>query len=110
MHSFQWIIDKEATTTSSGSKHEECSVCHYKKEAVVIPAIGNSNMEKPGDNTSGSDTEDSSESKPSQADDNAPRTGDTGNLWLWILAISVTGMGATLANYKKRNYPEKGKK
>lgn len=30
-HSFQWVIDKEATAAGKGSKHEECSVCGYKK-------------------------------------------------------------------------------
>lgn len=39
-HNFKWIIDKEATATEKGSKHEECTVCGYKKAAVDIPAIG----------------------------------------------------------------------
>ena len=38
-HSFQWIVDKEATKTEKGSKHEECTVCGYKNEAVEIPTI-----------------------------------------------------------------------
>ena len=39
-HSFQWVIDKNATATEKGSKHEECSVCGYKKDAVEIQATG----------------------------------------------------------------------
>ena len=39
-HSFQEIIDLEPTADTTGLKHEECSICHYKKEAVVIPATG----------------------------------------------------------------------
>lgn len=39
-HTFQWVTDKEATETENGSKHEECSVCGYKKAAIEIPAIG----------------------------------------------------------------------
>ncbi|MFR4482226.1 MAG: DUF5695 domain-containing protein [[Clostridium] leptum] len=39
-HSFEWIIDREATATEDGSKHEECSVCGYAKEPVRIPATG----------------------------------------------------------------------
>ncbi len=35
-HSFQWITDKEATETELGRKHEECSVCHYKKPAIDV--------------------------------------------------------------------------
>ncbi|MGI6070591.1 MAG: LPXTG cell wall anchor domain-containing protein [Blautia sp.] len=40
-HTFGWITDKEATTTVEGSRHEECTVCHYKKDAVAIPVIVN---------------------------------------------------------------------
>ena len=38
-HDFKWVIDKEATTTSEGLKHEECSVCGYKKDGVAIPVL-----------------------------------------------------------------------
>ena len=38
-HTFQWVIDREATTAEKGEKHEECTVCGYKKEAVEIPVI-----------------------------------------------------------------------
>ena len=36
-HSFTWIIDKAATATEKGSKHEQCTVCNYAKTAVEIP-------------------------------------------------------------------------
>lgn len=36
-HTFKQIIDKEATATEKGSKHDECTVCGYKKAAVDIP-------------------------------------------------------------------------
>ena len=35
-HAFEWKIDKEATVTEAGAKHEECKVCGYKKAAVAI--------------------------------------------------------------------------
>ena len=38
-HSFKEIIDKVATETEEGSKHEECTVCAYKKAAVAIPKV-----------------------------------------------------------------------
>lgn len=41
-HRYEWVIDKEATATEKGSKHEECKVCHDKKAAVEIPATGGS--------------------------------------------------------------------
>lgn len=37
-HTFEWVIDKEATETNAGSKHERCTVCGYEKAAVEIPA------------------------------------------------------------------------
>lgn len=45
-HTFKWVIDKEATGTEKGSKHEECKVCKYKKAIIEIPAKGT----KPNDN------------------------------------------------------------
>lgn len=37
-HGFVWIIDKPATTGEAGIKHEECSVCGYKRgENTKIP-------------------------------------------------------------------------
>lgn len=34
-----WIIDKQPTTTSEGSKHTECVHCHEKLETVVIEKL-----------------------------------------------------------------------
>ena len=50
-HEFKWVVDKEATTTEKGSKHEECTVCGYKKAAVEIPVIENGTTD--GDQNSG---------------------------------------------------------
>ena len=49
VHDFKWVVDKEATATQKGSKHEECKVCGYKKAAVEIPATGSTT--KPTDPT-----------------------------------------------------------
>ena len=38
-HAFEWKIDKEATVTEAGAKHEECKVCGYKKAAVAIDKL-----------------------------------------------------------------------
>lgn len=39
-HSYEWVTDKEATESESGVKHEECSVCHAKRnENTEIPKI-----------------------------------------------------------------------
>lgn len=39
-HGFEWKIDKAPTATEAGSKHQECTVCGYKRTAVEIPAYG----------------------------------------------------------------------
>lgn len=74
-HTFKWVTDKEATATEKGSKHEECTVCGYKKAAVEIPATG-----------SGSGSA-SQPTKPGSI--GSPQTGDSSSvLWLAILCIS----------------------
>ena len=74
-HTFKWVNDKEATATEKGSKHEECSVCGYKKAAIEIPATG-----------SGSGSA-SQPTKPGST--GSPQTGDSSSvLWLAILCIS----------------------
>ena len=39
-HTFKWMVDKAATRTQTGLKHEECTVCHYKRnENTEIPVL-----------------------------------------------------------------------
>lgn len=38
-HAMTWVIDKEATVTQTGLKHEECAVCGYKGEQVTIDKV-----------------------------------------------------------------------
>ena len=39
-HTFVWKVDKAATETQTGLKHEECTVCSYKRsENTEIPAL-----------------------------------------------------------------------
>ena len=90
-HSFKWVIDKEATATARGSKHEECTVCGYKKAAVEIPATG-------------------SAAKPSDQPDNlgnttSPKTGDSSNPVLWSALLFISGgavIGTTVVSRKKK--------
>ena len=48
-HTFVWMVDKAATRTQTGLKHEECTVCHYKRnENTEIPVLsGHSPATKP---------------------------------------------------------------
>lgn len=76
-HTLKWVIDKEATATEKGSKHQECSVCGYKSAAVDIPATGSTTI---------------------------PETGDSSNMALWIavLAASACGLCGMLLYGRKR--------
>ena len=90
-HTFKWVTDKEATATEKGSKHEECSVCGYKKAAAEIPATG-----------SGSGSA-SQPTKPGST--GSPQTGDSSSvLWLAILCISgVLGVLGIAGRKKSKN-------
>ena len=77
-HTFVWKVDKAATKTQTGQKHEECTVCSYKRsENTVIPK-----------------------------DSGFPPTGDTSNLMLWIALLLASGgvlTGLTVFVKRKRH-------
>ena len=84
-HTFMWVVDKEATATEKGSKHEECSVCGYKKAAVEIPATAP---------TAGS------------GNITAPKTGDDSNPMAWVALLFISGgilTGVTVLRRKKNS-------
>ena len=90
-HDFKWVVDKEATATKKGSKHEECKVCGYKKAAVEIPVTGTPT--EPG--------------KPTGPD--SPQTGDNSNMILWIALLFISGgavIGITAYSKKKKENAE----
>lgn len=84
-HTYEWVIDKEATATEKGSKHEECKVCHDKKAAVEIPATG------------------------TPTDPQSPQTGDNSMMGLWIALLFVSGAGVvgTTVYGRKKKYSVK---
>ena len=92
-HTFEWVIDKEATATEKGSKHEKCTVCGYEKAAVEIPATGTpSDTDTPGGD---------------QIDDTtSPETGDDSNIALWIAVMLAAGaaLTGTAVYSRKRKY------
>ena len=89
-HDFKWVVDKEATATKKGSKHEECKVCGYKKAAVEIPATGSTT--KPTDPT---------QTNPSPGAE-SPKTGDNNNLMLWIALLFISGGACTALTVKRK--------
>ena len=106
-HNFKWIVDKEATTTEKGSKHEECTVCGYKKTAVDIPAIGfgsssDDEANKPTNTVSSESS--SADQLNNTANTASPKTGNSGNIILWIALLFVSGgvfIAATAVDRKK---------
>lgn len=88
-HTFKWVTDKEATATEKGSKHEECTVCGYKRsENTVIDKL-------PGSGSTGNTgSGDNSTHKPGKNDSgNSPQTGDS-SLIGWLAALLVSGSAA----------------
>ena len=106
-HNFKWIVDKEATTAEKGSKHEECTVCGYKKTAVDIPAIGfgsssDDEANKPTNTVSSESS--SADQLNNTANTASPKTGNSGNIILWIALLFVSGgvfIAATAVDRKK---------
>ena len=89
-HTFKWVTDKEATATEKGSKHEECSVCGYKKATVEIPATG-----------SGSGSA-SQPTRPGSTD--SPQTGDSSSV-LWLAILCISGVLGVLGVAGKKKMP-----
>lgn len=107
-HNFKWIVDKEATATEKGSKHEECTVCGYKKTAVDIPAIGfgNSSDDEANKPTNTVSSESSSADQTNKPINTAsPKTGNTDYMILWIVLLIAGGgafITATAVDRKKK--------
>lgn len=107
-HNFKWIVDKEATTAEKGSKHEECTVCGYKKAAVDIPVtdFGNSSDDQPNKPINTASSESSSADQTNKPINTAsPKTGNTDNMILWIVLLIAGGgafITATAVDRKKK--------
>jgi hypothetical protein len=107
-HTFKQIIDKEATATEKGSKHEECTVCGYKKTAVDIPATGvgissDDEANKPTNTVSSESSSADQTSKPINTA--SPKTGNTDYMILWIVLLIAGGgafITATAVDRKKK--------
>ena len=107
-HTFKQIIDKEATTAEKGSKHEECTVCGYKKAAVDIPTIGfgsssDDEANKPTNTVSSESSSADQTNKPINTA--SPKTGNTDNMILWIVLLIIGGgafITATAVDRKKK--------
>ena len=94
-HKFQWVVDKEATTTEKGSKHEKCTVCGYEKDAVEIPVIENG--------TTGGDQNSGNAGNGTKADTaNGSKTGDA--MPIGMLAVLMLAAVAGIAFCGRKLY------
>ena len=87
-HTFVWKVEKEATTTQTGLKYEECTVCHHKRsENTVIPVLSGS-----GTTTPGTTIPDTTGGTTGAA--KSPKTGDAGiALYAGLSLLALSGGG-----------------
>lgn len=95
-HTFVWKVDTEATTTQTGLKHEECTVCHFKRnENTVIPVLSGSGTTTPGTTIPGTTGGTTGAAK-------SPKTGDAGiALYAGLSLLTLSG-GGWVAGKKRR--------
>ena len=76
-HSFVWVTDKEATEAETGLKHEECTVCHEKRnENTVIDKLVKA---------------DKADSASKNNAEKSPKTGDDSSMGAWVAILFVSG-------------------
>ena len=67
--------------TQKGAKHEECTVCGYKRAAVEIPATGTTIASATAPKKDSTTTSTSAVKNP--------KTGDNSNIFLWIVLLLI---------------------
>ena len=94
-HTFVWKVDQAATTTQTGLKHEECTVCSYKRsENTVIdklPATGSSHTHSYGTDWKYDDTNHWHEC---ECGDKADIAAHSASEWIIDTAATETAEGA----------------
>lgn len=117
VHSFTWVIDKEATEKEAGARHEECTACGYKKASVEIPVTGgkgDTDDKSPEDtkkpdkgndtqNTGKSETVKTAEQKTT-VQSSSLSTGDNSRIMLWsvLLLAAFGGLAGMVFHIRKR--------
>ena len=103
-HSFKWVVDKEANATQKGAKHEECTVCGYKRASVEIPATGTTIA--PTTTPTTTPKKDSTTTSTTTSAVKDPKTGDNSNIFLWIVLLLISGgtVSCIIVYDKKRKH------
>lgn len=79
-HTFVWKVDKAATATEAGSKHEECTVCGFERNETEIPTRHGRPDTKPDGGAENTAT--------------SPKTGDAGiALYAGLSLLALSGSG-----------------
>ena len=104
-HTFVWKVDKAATATETGSKHEECTVCGFERsENTVIPVLSDSGTTEPGNKPGSGTTEPGGTTTPgttipgttggTTGAAKSPKTGDAGiALYAGLSLLTLSGSG-----------------
>lgn len=101
-HTFVWKVDKAATETQTGLKHEECTVCgHKRSENTEIPLLPGSGTTEPG-NKPGSGTAVYPENRPDSGTA-SPKTGDAGIVLYAGLSLLTLGGSGWIVGKKRRD-------
>ena len=104
-HTFVWKVDKAATETQTGLKHEECTVCgHKRSEDTVIPVLSGSGTTEPGTTIPG--TTGGTTVYPENRPDSgraSPKTGDAGIVLYAGLSLLTLGGSGWIVGKKRRD-------
>ena len=90
-HTFVWKVDQAATTTQTGLKHKECTVCKKVLETEKIPATGSTHTHSYGTDWKYDDTNHWHECK---CGDKADVAAHSASEWIVDTAATETAEGA----------------
>lgn len=93
----EWIVDKKATTTEAGSRHQECTECGtvLKTETIAKLTDSKANINPSGKNDADKNTGEKSASS-------VPGTGDTSLVDVWALLMAFAVLGGVYALCRQR--------
>lgn len=97
-HTFVWKVDQAATTTQTGLKHKECTVCSYKRsENTVIHKLSGSGTATPGTTIPGTTGGTTGAAK-------SPKTGDAGiALYAGLSLLVLAGIGRAVGRRRTKD-------
>ena len=90
-HTFVWKVDQAATTTQTGLKHKECTVCKKVLETATIPATGSTHTHSYGTDWKYDDTNHWHEC---ECGDKADVAAHSASEWIVDTAATETAEGA----------------